>query len=337
MSRRRARTAGPEISGQAVPSGEVVQSGQAVATGQVEAVLRRLEYAVRNKLDGLLLGSYLGLVPGPGSEPGESRQYYPGDDVRRMDWPVTARTTTPHVRQTVADRELETWLVVDLSPSLDFGTVNMEKRELVYAAATAVTHLTAKAGNRIGAIVTTGEQLTRIPAVAGTNHARYLMRKLVGTPRAAEGRRGDLALALEQVRRPPRRRGMVVVISDFLGDQDWERPLRGLGDRHELLGIEVLDPRELELPAAGLVTFVDPETGEQLEVQTSDAQLRQRYAEAAAQQRGEIASMLRRAGADHLRLRTDSDWLSDIVRFVLTRRRGVAVRPPSRAGMIGVH
>lgn len=309
---------------------------QPVST-ETEAVLRRLEYVVRNKLDGLLLGSYLGLVPGPGSDPGESRQYYPGDDVRRMDWPVTARTMTPHVRQTVADRELETWLVIDLSPSLDFGTVNIEKRELVFAAATAISHLTAKAGNRIGAIVTTGERTYRIPAVGGTNHARYLMRKVAATPRAAQGRPDDLARALEMVRRPPRRRGMVVVISDFLGDEEWERPLRGLGDRHELLGIEILDPRELDLPTAGLVTFADPESGEQLEVQTSDAALRARYAAAARQQREQIASMLRRAGADHLRLRTDSDWLSDMVKFVVARRRGVAVRPPSRAAMIGVH
>jgi uncharacterized protein (DUF58 family) len=312
-------------------------SATELVSSQTEAVLRRLEYAVRNKLDGLLLGSYLGLVPGPGSDPGESRQYYPGDDVRRMDWPVTARTMTPHVRQTTADRELETWLVIDLSPSLDFGTVNTEKRELVLAAATAITHLTAKAGNRIGAIVTTGEDSYRIPAVAGTNHARYLMRRLAATPRASSGRRGDLEQALEQVRRPPRRRGMVVVVSDFLGEPDWERPLRGLGDRHELLGIEVLDPRELELPAAGLMTFADPETGEQVEVQTSDPKLRARYAEAAQLQRTGIATMLRRAGADHLQLRTDSDWLSDMVKFVVARRRGVAVRPPSRAGMIGVH
>ena len=315
--------------------GELI--GGTATTAEVEAVLRRLEYTVRNKLDGLLLGSYLGLVPGPGSEAGESRQYYPGDDVRRMDWPVTARTTTPHVRQTIADRELETWLVADLSPSLDFGTVNTEKRNLVLAAATAISYLTAKAGNRIGAIVTNGEQTYRVPAVGGTNHARYLMRKLASTPRASSGRGNDLAQALEQVRRPPRRRGMVVVLSDFLGSPDWERPLRGLGDRHELLGIEVIDPRELNLPAAGLVTFVDPESGEQLEVQTSDRALRERYAAAALQQRATIASMLRRAGADHLQLRTDSDWLSDMVRFVITRRRGVAVRPPSRAGMIGVH
>jgi uncharacterized protein (DUF58 family) len=237
----------------------------------------------------------------------------------------------------VADRELETWLVVDLSPSLDFGTANTEKRELVFAAATACVHLSAKAGNRVGAIVTTGEQVYRIPAVGGTNHARHLLRRIAATPRAKQGRGSDLKLALEQVRRPPRRRGMVTVISDFLGDPDWERPLRGLGERHELLGIEIIDPRELALPAAGLVTFVDPETGEQLEVQTSDEKVRLRYAQAAQEQRDSIASMLRRAGADHLQLRTDSDWLSDVVKFVVTRRRGVAVRPPSRAGMVGVH
>jgi len=207
----------------------------------------------------------------------------------------------------------------------------------VLAAATAVSHLTTRAGNRIGAIVSTGERLIRIPAAGGTNHARHLLRKLANTPRAGRGQGTELATALEQVRRPPRRRGMVVVISDFLGDAGWERPLRGLGDRHELLGIEILDPRELELPAAGLVTFVDAESGEQVEVQTSDPQLRARYAAAARAQRADIASMLRRAGADHLQLRTDRDWLADMVRFVVTRRRGVAVRPPSRAGMIGVH
>lgn len=319
------------------PAGDGALLGGTATSAEVEAVLRRLEYTVRNKLDGLLLGSYLGLVPGPGSEAGESRQYVPGDDVRRMDWPVTARTLTPHVRQTVADRELETWLVVDLSPSLDFGTVNTEKRNLVLAAATAVSHLTARSGNRIGAIVTNGQRTFRVPAEGGANHARYLLRKLAGMERASSGRGNDLAQALELVRRPPRRRGMVVIISDFLGDAAWERPLRGLGERHELLGIEILDPRELNLPEAGLVTFVDPESGEQLEVQTSDRALRTRYAAAAQQQRQEIAAMLRRAGADHLRLRTDSDWLADTVRFVVTRRRGSAVRPPSRAGMIGVH
>jgi hypothetical protein len=147
-------------------------------------LLRRLELVVRHRLDGLLQGNYLGLLPGPGSEAGESRLYHPGDDVRRMDWAVTARTTTAHVRQTVADRELETWLVVDLSPSLDFGTALSEKRELVFAAITAIVHLTVRGGNRVGAIVTSGEQTYRIPARAGRTDARHLIERIAATPRA---------------------------------------------------------------------------------------------------------------------------------------------------------
>ena len=305
--------------------------GPSLDVTAAEAVLRRLEFAVRNKLDGLLQGNYVGLVPGPGSEAGESRQYVPGDDVRRMDWPVTARTTVPHVRQTIAERELETWVVVDLSPSMDFGTATVEKRELVLAGLTAVVHLTVRGGNRVGAVVGNGPQSFVIPARAGRAHARHLMRKIALTPRAEQAGAHDLTRLLEQVRRPPRRRGMVAVLSDFLDTGDgtagapvpWQRPLRGLADRHQLLAIEVVDPRELELAPAGLVTFVDPETGRQLEVQTSDPAVRARYAVAAAAQRERIAAGLRHAGAAHLQLRTDRDWISDIVRFVIARRRFV--------------
>lgn len=301
--------------------------GPSLDVDGAEALLRRLELAVRNKLDGLLQGNYVGLVPGPGSEAGESRQYVPGDDVRRMDWPVTARTTVPHIRQTVADRELETWLVVDLSPSMDFGTVTTEKRELVLAALTAVVHLTVRGGNRVGAVVGNGPESFVIPAQAGRSHARYLMKRIALTPRAAHAGGHDLTRLLESIRRPPRRRGLVAVVSDFLdgtngdGPAPWERPLRGLSARHQLLGIEVLDPRELALEPTGLVTFVDPETGRQLEVQTSDLKVRARFAEAAAAQRERIAAGLRHAGAAHLQLRTDRDWVNDIVRFVIARRR----------------
>ena len=291
---------------------------------EAEAVLRRLELTVRRRLDGLLQGNHLGLVPGPGSEPGESREYHPGDDVRRMDWPVTARTTVPHVRQTIADRELETWAVVDLSPSLDFGTARCEKRDLAVAAVAAVAHLTGRGGNRFGALVTTGDELHRYPAQAGRAHTTGLLRRLATTPRADRGRRGDLAAALEAVRRPPRRRGFAVVVSDFLGDLTWERPMRALAARHDILAVEVLDPAELGLPAVGLLTLVDPETGKLLEVQTGKKNLRDRYAEAAARQRADIAAALRRAGAAHLQLRTDRDWLLDILRFVAARRRGVS-------------
>ena len=291
------------------------------ADGPADVLLRRLELTVRRRLDGLLQGDHLGLVPGSGSEAGDSRAYHPGDDVRRMDWPVTARTQVPHVRETVADRELETWAVVDLSASLDFGTANCQKRDLAIAGLAAVGHLTVHGGNRLGAVVTTGERVDRHPALPGRLAAERLLRSVVATPRAAGGRRGDLAAAIETLMRPPRRRGLVVVISDFLGDSDWERPLRRLSARHELLAIEVVDPRELELPDVGLLTVVDPETGQTLEVPTGDGEFRARFAEGAAAQRARIATALRRAGAGHLQLRTDRDWLMDVVRFVADRRR----------------
>ncbi|WP_369130079.1 DUF58 domain-containing protein [Modestobacter roseus] len=295
-------------------------------SGNSEVLLRRLELTVRRRLDGLLQGDQLGLVPGSGSEAGDSRSYHPGDDVRRMDWPVTARTQVPHVRETIADRELETWAVVDLSASLDFGTGQCEKRDLAIAALSAVSHLTVRGGNRLGAVVTTGERVDRYPAAPGRLAADRLLRAVVATPRASGGRRGDLAAALELLRRPQRRRGLVVVVSDFLGsdvrgDADWERPLRGLSARHELLAVEVVDPRELELTDVGLLTVVDPESGRTLEVPTGDAEFRRRFAEGAAAQRAEIAAALRRTGAAHLRLRTDRDWLADVVRFVADRRR----------------
>jgi uncharacterized protein (DUF58 family) len=286
----------------------------------MEASLRALELTVRGRLDGLLQGNHLGLVPGPGSEPGEARAYQPGDDVRRMDWAVTARTTEPHVRQTVADRELETWVVLDLSASLDFGTASCEKRDLAIAAMAAITHLTRGGGNRIGAIVATGEQTLRLPARGGIAHAHTLIRRIAETPRAQAGSRGDLAAAVEQLRRPPRRRGLAVVISDFLGEPTWERPLKALSARHELLAVEVLDPRELDLPDVGTVVLADPESGRQREVVTTPL-LRREFAAAAAEHRDIVARTLRRCGAAQLTLRTDSDWVADIVRFALARKR----------------
>jgi uncharacterized protein (DUF58 family) len=292
--------------------------------GNADVLLRRLELTVRRRLDGLLQGDHLGLVPGSGTEAGDSRSYHPGDDVRRMDWFVTARTQTPYVRETIADRELETWVVLDLSASLDFGTADCEKRDLAIAGLAAVSHLTVRDGNRLGAVVTTGERVDRYPALPGRLAADRLLRQVVATPRASGGRRGDLAAALETLRRPPRRRGLVCVVSDFLGDADWERPLRGLSSRHELLAVEVLDPRELELADVGLLTVVDPETGQTLEVPTGNAEVRRRFAEGAAAQRRQIAATLRRCGAGHLQLRTDRDWVTDVVRFVADRRRAGA-------------
>jgi uncharacterized protein (DUF58 family) len=292
-----------------------------------EPLLRRLDLVIRNRLEGLLQGRYVGLLPGPGTDSGESRVYVPGDDVRRIDWPVTARTTITHVRETIADRELETWLVVDLSPSLDFGTGRSDKRELALAAISAFAYLTAGGGNRVGAVVANGQQVERLPAGAGRMHARDLIRRIAAMPKASSGDPAVLARALEAVRRPPRRRGLVTVISDFMGaesgggEPDWQRPLRGLSGRHDLICVHIVDPRETELPPVGLLTLVDPESGRQVEVQTAKAELRARFAEAARVQQERIAVAVRRAGAAHLELRTDRDWVNDVVRFVLARRQ----------------
>jgi uncharacterized protein (DUF58 family) len=290
-----------------------------LGAAQAEPVLSKLQLLITRKLDGLLQGDYLGLLPGPGTEAGESREYRAGDDVRRMDWPVTARTTLPHVRQTVADRELETWLAVDLSASLDFGTARCLKRDLAVAAAAAIGHLTVRGGNRIGAVVGTGDRVTRLPARPGRKDAQGLLRAIASTP--VRTGRADLGALIDALLRPPRRRGLAVVISDFLvPPEGWERPLRKLGVRHDLLAVEIVDPRELELGDAGVMELVDPETGVLHEVHTGDARLRARYAAGAAAQRAAIASALRGAGAAHLRLRTDRDWLLDIVRFVAAQR-----------------
>jgi uncharacterized protein (DUF58 family) len=303
--------------------------------------LRRLELTITRRLDGLLAGQYLGLLPGSGSELAGGREYSPGDDVRRMDWAVTARTTIPHVRDTVADRELETWVLVDATASMDFGTADWEKRDLAAAAVAAVGFLTMGGGNRLGAVILSNGQATqRVPARSGRPHLFGLLRKLLTAPRAhaREAAPMSLADAVTDLHRSARRRGLAVVVSDFLdgfvggsrgsaagGGPDplpaWEAPMRRLSARHHVLAVQVIDPRELELPDVGLVTLVDPETGRQREISTASPKLRRRFAEAAAAQDRAITAGLRRAGVSHMRLRTDSDWVADIARHVLMQRR----------------
>jgi uncharacterized protein (DUF58 family) len=295
-------------------------------------LLRRLELAVTRTLDGLLQGDHQGFLPGPGSEPGEARPYQAGDDVRRMDWSVTARTTVPHVRMPIADHELETWMLVDLSASIDFGTAWCEKRDLVLAAAAAVGHLTSRAGNRIGALVVRDGLHARIPARAGRAHLLGLLHTLASTPRAPERHAPtDLGAALDQLARVARRRGLVVVLSDFLSVTDWSRPVRLLAARHDVVAVQVVDPRELELPDVGTLTLVDAESGAVLEVQTADRGLRARYGRAAAAHQADIAHRLRAAGADQLILRTDRPWLLDLVGFVDRRRRHRTAAPAGAA------
>ena len=270
----------------------------AASAPRVESTLRRLELDVFRRLDGLLQGDHLGLVPAPGTEAGESREYQVGDDVRRMDWAVTARTMVPHVRDTIADRELETWIVVDRSASLDFGTAQFEKRDLALAMVAAVGFLTSRSGNRVGALVLGNDRTFFVPARAGREAMLALLHQVDSVPRPDEARppAGDLRSALRTAAKLARRRGLVVVISDFLTDSEWQPALRALAVRHDVLAVEILDPREIELPPVGLVTLVDTETGRRVEVQTASERVRARYAEAAARQREAIARDVRGAG-----------------------------------------
>ncbi|RJL36053.1 DUF58 domain-containing protein [Bailinhaonella thermotolerans] len=299
-----------------------------------ERALRRLELTVTRRLDGLLQGDHLGLLPGPGSEPAEGRAYVPGDDVRAMDWNLTARANAPHVRDRVADRELETWLLVDATASMDFGTGLMEKRDLALAAVAAVGFLAQRSGNRVGAQIMHASGARRIPARPGRAHLLALLRALVETPRSEPAPRppglGPGAVLLS---RTASRRGLAVVVSDFLEPvESWARPLRLLARRHQVLAAEVLDPRELTLPDVGLLAVVDPETGRRREVPTASRRLRERYAAAALAQREAIARAVRDAGAAHLRLRTDGDWMREVVRHVRAQRRLAAARPAPRPG-----
>jgi uncharacterized protein (DUF58 family) len=298
------------------------------ATPRVESTLRRLELDVFRRLDGLLQGDHLGLVPAPGSEAGESREYTAGDDVRRMDWAVTARTTIPHVRDTIADRELETWVVVDRSASLDFGTAQFEKRDLALAMVAAVGFLTSRVGNRVGALVLGNDKMSVVPARGGREAMLALLHQIDAMPRAEQARApaDDLHAALRRTAKLARKRGLIVVISDFLSDANWQPALRALAVRHDVLAVEILDPREVELPPVGLVTLVDTETGRRVEVQTASPRIRERFAEAAARQRARIANEIRVSGSEHVVLRTDRDWLLDLARFVSTRKRRRAGR-----------
>ena len=293
-----------------------------------EAAVRRLGLHVSQRLDGLLQGDHARRALGPGSEPAEARPHTVGDDARRIDWAVTARTGEVHVRTTTADRELETTLVVDLTPSMAFGTRGSEKRDLALAAASGLVHLAGGHGDRVGALVLSGSGLRRVPARGGRDAAHALTHVLASTPRDADGPAPRLADALVALARPPRRRGLVVVLSDLLepgvpDEPGWARPLRLLAVRCDVVVAQVVDRRELSLPDVGTLQLVDPETGRLLEVRATPA-LRERYAAAARARADRQRAAVRAAGAGHVLLRTDADWLAPLARVLSSRHRGAA-------------
>lgn len=292
--------------------------------------VRRLQLDVARRLDGLLHGDHLGHLPGPGTEPGEARTYVPGDDVRRIDWAVTARAGDVHVRTPVAERELETTVVVDLTPSMSFGTSRTEKREVAVVLTAALAHLAHGPGDRVGAVVLS-DRVRRVPARPGRDaelallHVLRSARPADTATTAAAG--PTLSEGLHLAASTTGRRGLVVVVSDLIepgpvgAEPTWAAPLRRLGTRHDLVVVEVVDPRELELPAVGVIRLVDPESGQQLDVDTGNRKVRDRYAAAAAARREAHAAAIRRAGGTHVVVRTDRDWLPDLARALAARRR----------------
>jgi uncharacterized protein (DUF58 family) len=304
-------------------SAEAILSADLVS-GRTREVLRRLELEVTQRLDGLLHGDHRGLVPGHGSELGETRGYAPGDDVRRIDWNVTARLNEAHIRQTIAERELETWLVVDRSPRLDFGSARHEKRELALAAAAATGFLTNRDGNRIGALLAGRGEPTIVPAKGSRKHLLHILHMIATAPRGDGAGVTDLGAALAQLGSVAKRRGLVVVVSDFRVKDGWQTPLRLLTTKHDVLAVEIVDPLEMALPNVGPLPITDPATGDIVEIATQKKKVREAYAAAAQARRQELTDTFRAGRIDHLVLHTDAEWLDDLVRFIGARRHRLA-------------
>jgi len=285
-----------------------------------EGLLRALDVTIGRRMEGLLAGDFRSTHLGAGSELAMVRPYAPGDDVRRIDWNVTARTNETHVRIDLAERVLVSWLVLDSSPSMQFGTADRRKADVAEGVAIAVGHLATRRGNRLG-VVTFGDESTyALPPRQGRVALLGLLRALreqrpgpgTGAPSlgAALARAGSLA----------HQRSLAVVVSDFRGPQDWRPPLLELAGHHDVVAIEIRDPREQELPNVGQLWLVDPETGRQLHVNTRSRKLRERFAVAAAAERAQVAQVFASAGVRHVVLTTSGDWLRALVVFLKRSR-----------------
>ena len=249
------------------------------------------------------------------------RPYVPGDDVRHIDWNVTARTGEPHVRVHLAERVLVTWLVLDTSPSMQFGTAERRKADVAEGVAIAVGHIATRRGNRLGFVTFGDEERARAAAAAGQGRADRTARRAAAGVANGKQRVGatSLGAALRRTGSMATQRAVVIVVSDFRGPLDWRRPLIELAGRHEVVAVEIRDPREQELPNAGVLWLVDPETGRQVRADTRSEKLRARFAAAAAEERADVARTLVNAGARHVVLSTSGDWLRSLAVFL---RRG---------------
>jgi uncharacterized protein (DUF58 family) len=285
-----------------------------------DALLKALELTIARRVDGLLAGDHRSALLGRGTELAQVRPYVLGDDVRQIDWNVTARTMEPHVRVHLAERVLVTWLVLDTTPSMSFGTADRRKADVALGVALAIGHAASVRGNRIG-LVGFGRSDRVLPPAQGRAGLVNLLLALRDGEDGAD--RGELSLgaAMNRVAGAARQRALVVIVSDFRGPRDWRRPLLRLAGRHEVVAVEVRDPREQALEPVGTLWLVDPESGRQLQVDTNSSSLRERFAAAAAAERAEVAREFSSAGVAHVTLSTDRDWIRDLAVFMRRRRR----------------
>ena len=307
----------------------------AVGTGEkADALLRRLEWTVIRRLDGLLQGDYRTLMRGTGLDLADLREYQHHDDVRHIDWNVTARLQQPHVRVFTEDREMAAWFLLDLSPSVNFGSGEQRKLELLQGFVGVLARLISRHGNRVGAALYGGRGQAVVDTVLPPRGGRLQVLRLlqlIGQPPAAEGKgqgNGPTRLAdlLHTATHTVRQRCTVFVVSDFISEPGWEKPLGELARRHDVVAVRLLDPLELNLPDLGLIHVRDAETGEQLLVDTHDKGFRQRFARIAAQREAQLRESLTRAGVDTLELATDDDLADAILRFVDLRKRRHGLR-----------
>jgi uncharacterized protein (DUF58 family) len=278
------------------------------------ALVEALDLAFVRRVGGVSAGEHRGAGVGSGTELAQLRPYQPGDDVRQIDPSATARTGIPHVRQQVPERLLTTWLVVDVSPSMAFGTADRLKSDVAEGVVDVLGAIAVRRGGRVGLLIF-GGSATRLLAPRGGRGARIGLRRALGEGVAPDGMPGEpLEAALARVGRLARPRSLVVVVSDFAGPPDWARALAALCARHTVMAVEVYDPRERELPAVGRMEMVDPESGERIEVDTSDRRLRERFARAVQEERAGVTAALRRAGAEHVALSTSGAWARELGR-----------------------
>jgi uncharacterized protein (DUF58 family) len=285
-----------------------------------DALLKALELTIARRVDGLLAGDHRSALLGRGTELAQVRPYVPGDDVRLIDWNVTARTTEPHIRVHLAERVLVTWIVLDTTPSMTFGTAERRKADVALGVALAVGHAATVRGNRVGLVGFGASDRVLPPTQGRAGLVGLLLALSDGHEPNPTGADVPLTEALRRVAGAARQRALVVVVSDFRGPRDWRPALLRLAGRHEVVAVEIRDPREQALEPVGTLWLVDPESGRQLQVDTNDGGLRDRFATAAAAERAAVAHELVSAGVAHVTLSTDRDWLRDLAIFLRKRR-----------------